>query len=324
MSDISEINDEQTSKVLHIIKHVTWVGFWVNAGLMALKLAVGYTGHSDALIADGYHSLSDFATDFVVLIFVGMAYKQADESHPYGHGKFETFAALLIAVALILVAVFIGWEGVVTLRSTLDGHTLVRPDFLTLIVAVISILGKESLFHYTYRAGKRVNSASLIANAWHHRSDAISSVATLIGVGLAYFLGPQWRIADPIAAILVSILILVSAIKVATPAISELLDAGLPEAERQRIAVAITGVKGVLGYHHLRTHRNGSTLVVECHIKVQPDITVIAGHEIASDVENAIANLYSDKVISTVHIEPYLPGHEGCLAISDGRGQETC
>lgn len=324
-STVEEKNNSK--KTLHIIRHVTWVGFWVNAFLMALKLVVGYTGHSDALVADGYHSLSDFATDFVVLIFVGIAYKQADDSHPYGHGKFETFASLLIAVALIFVAVFIGWEGVETLRLSLSGHMLVRPDILTLVVAFISILAKEGLFHYTYRAGKKINSSSLVANAWHHRSDAISSVATMIGIGLAYFLGEAWRIADPIASIMVSVLILVSAVKVASPAIAELLDAGLPEQDRVRISQAISKVNGVMGYHHLRTHRNGNTLVVECHIKVQPDITVIAGHEIATSVEEAIESLYHGKVISTVHIEPYTPGHEGCVAISSAhadREQGNC
>lgn len=318
---MTSVNDNKSKSTLHIIRHVTWIGFWVNAGLMALKLFVGYAGHSDALVADGYHSLSDFATDFVVLIFVGMAYKKADESHPYGHGKFETFGALLIAVALVFVALFICWEGISTLIDTLSGKVIDRPDIFTIIVALVSILGKELLFRYTFRTGKRVNSSSLIANAWHHRSDAISSVATLIGVSLAYFLGPHWRIADPIAAILVSILILVSAVQVASPAISELLDTGLPEKDLRRIAETINNVKGVLGYHNIRSHRNGQITVVECHIKVQPDISVIEGHEIATNVEKAISALYDGKVICTVHIEPYLPGHEGCVAIFDDHGK---
>ena len=313
--------DNESAQTLRIIRHVTWIGFWVNVGLMALKLSVGYAGHSDALVADGYHSFSDFATDIIVLAFVGMAYRKADESHPYGHGKFETFGTLMIALALVFVALFICLSGISTLIDAVSGKILDRPDLLTLIVAIISILAKEWLFRYTYRTGKKVDSSSLIANAWHHRSDAISSVATLIGVGLAYFLGPHWRMADPIAAILVSILILYSAIQVASPAISELLDTGLPEKDRRLIAVTITNVKGVLGYHHIRSHRNGHTTVVECHIKVQPDITVIEGHEIATEVEKAISSLYDGKVICTVHTEPYLPGHEGCVATFDDHVQ---
>ncbi len=289
------------------IRHVTWIGFWINAILMILKIAFGIYGHSDALVADGVHSLSDFATDFIILILVGIAYKKADTAHPYGHGKFETFASLLIAVILFIVAVGIGISGVETIRSVSRGEILPRPDLWTLIIAVISILAKELLYHYTVRAGRRINSSSLIANAWHHRSDAISSVATLIGVSAGYFLGDVWRIADPIASILIAVFIAVSAIKIALPSVNELLEKSLPPSEVSKVAATIAGVDGVKAYHRLRTRRNGHSLIIDTHIKVDPAINVAAGHDIASAVERALRANFGADIITNIHIEPYLP-----------------
>ena len=223
-----ELTTDKTKAYLHTIRRVTLVGFWVNAVLMVLKIIFGIIGHSDALVADGVHSLSDFATDAIVLVFVGIAYKSADSSHPYGHGKFETFASLLIAVVLLGVAAGIGIAGAGSIMSSMRGATLPRPDIFTIIVALASIGSKEYLYRYTIHAGKRINSSSLIANAWHHRSDAISSIATLIGVSAAYFLGSQWRILDPVASIIIAVFIAVSAIQIALPSVNELLERSLP------------------------------------------------------------------------------------------------
>ncbi len=293
------------NSIVSTIKRVTWIGFWVNAVLMVLKIFFGWYGHSDALVAGGVHSLSDFATDFIVLVFVGLAYKHADDSHPYGHGKYETFATLLIAVALLIVAVGLGIGGVRTIMAFVDGSVLPRPDIWTLVVAIVSILAKEYLFRYTVKAGRRINSSSLIANAWHHRSDAISSIATLVGVSASYFLGEQWRILDPVASLLIAAFIVISAVQIGRPAINELLEQSLPEDEVMRISDIIKSVGGVKGLHNLRTRRNGHTVMIDCHVKVDPYITVTEGHDIASAAESGLRDLYGYDTVITIHIEPF-------------------
>ena len=291
--------------VENVIKHVTWVGFWVNAVLMVIKIAVGFWGHSDALVADGVHSLSDFATDFIVLVFVGIAYRGADSDHPYGHGKYETFAALLIAAVLLVVAVGIGWSGIEAIGRALRGEVLPRPDLLTVPVAILAIGSKEWLYRYTLNQGRKIDSQSLMANAWHHRSDAISSIATLIGVTVAHFLGAEWRILDPIASVVIAVFIAVSALEIARPSVNELLEISLPPETIDRLSRAIMSVPGVKDFHHLRSRRNGHSFLVECHIKVDPDITVTQGHAISTAVEIALRAILGHDSIITVHIEPY-------------------
>lgn len=290
---------------VNVIRHVTWVGFWVNAVLMVVKIVAGIVGKSDALVADGIHSVSDFATDFLVLVMVGIAYRSADDDHPYGHGKYETFAAMLIAVVLLIVAAGIGWGGVDAVLRSLRGEVLPRPDLLTIVVALAAIGAKEWLFRYTIRQGRKVDSPSLIANAWHHRSDAVSSIATLIGVTIAHFLGEGWRIVDPLASILIAVFIAVSALEIARPSVNELLERSLPEETLERLRRAIMMVPGVKDFHHLRTRRNGHSYMVEVHVKVDPDITVTQGHAIASAVEIALRAILGLDSIITVHIEPY-------------------
>lgn len=290
-----------------IIRHVTWVGFWVNALLMALKLVFGYYGRSDALVADGFHSLSDFGTDFIVLIMVGIAYKRADSTHPYGHGKFETFASLLIGMILMGVAIGIGWKGIDSSIKYFSGGTLPRPDVWTIVVALISILAKEWLFQYTYAKGKALDSSSLKANAWHHRSDAISSVATLVGVSGSYFLGVKFRILDPIASILIGVFIAIAAWKIARPAIDELLERSLPAPQVKQIRKIIASVPGVLAFHKLKTRRSGHSRIIDVDIKVDPDITVTQGHDIATSVERTLKEQLGDDIFIYVHIEPFNP-----------------
>ena len=275
---------------------------------MVLKITIGIWGHSDALVADGVHSVSDFATDFIVLVFVGIAYRGADSDHPYGYGKYETFAALLIAVILLIVAAGIGWGGVDAVIRSMKGEVLPRPDMLTMVVAVVAIASKEWLYRYTIRQGRLIDSPSLIANAWHHRSDAISSLATLVGVTIAHFLGDSWRILDPIASILIAIFIAISALEIARPSVNELLEKSLPDETLERLRRAIMSVPGVKDFHHLRTRRNGHSYLVEVHIKVDPDITVTQGHAIASAVEIALRSIVGQDSIITVHVEPYYRG----------------
>lgn len=296
------------SVTVKTIRHITWVGFWVNAALMALKLIFGYIGHSDALVADGYHSLSDFATDFIVLIFVGLAYRSADTDHPYGHGKFETFASLLIGVSLAIVAIGIGAEGVKAIIGSFSGEELPRPGVITLIIALLSIAGKEALYRYTVSAGRKLHSPALVANAYHHRSDAISSVATLVGVAGAIFLGERFRLLDPAASVLIAFFILKSGYDVSRPAVDELLERSLPDEELRRIEETVKNTEGVETFHRLRTRRTGHTTVVDLHIKVNPDLTVTAGHAIASHVEKSVKALFDGDAMVNVHVEPYNPG----------------
>lgn len=287
-----------------LIRKVTLVGLWINVALVASKLFFGYWGKSDALVADGYHSVSDFITDFIVIAFVSASYKEADKEHPYGHGKFETIASVLISIVLLGIGLFIGFEGINTLVKTLDGEVLPRPDIWTLYVAVFSIMAKEFCYRYTLSYGKRLNSSALKANAWHHRSDAISSVATLVGVSFALFMGEQWRVMDPIASIVIAFMIIIPAIKIAIPSVNELLEASLPENVIRQMIDMIKSVPGVLKVHNLRSRRNGHSCLVDVNIHVDPDITVSEGHAIATTVERRLHKEFGEDMIIYVHIEP--------------------
>lgn len=247
---------------LHIIRHVTWVGFWINAMLMALKLAFGFYGHSDALIADGFHSLSDFGTDFIVLVLVGIAHKGADNDHPYGHGKFETIASVIISLILICVAAGITISGIRSIVGFAYGEPLFRPDIWTLVVAALSIVAKEWLYRYTMTNARAVESEALKANAWHHRSDALSSVAALAGIALSLFLGDKWTLADPITSLIIGLLIAYSAVKISIPSLGELMETSLPADVVNKIENSIDNTAGVLYYHNLRTRRNGHSAII--------------------------------------------------------------
>ncbi len=289
---------------LKTIRRVTMIGFWINAILVLIKLFFGYWGHSDALVADGYHSLSDFITDFMVLYFVGVAYKKADGDHPYGHGKYETIGSFFIAIILMIVAVVIGWEGILTIIHAMNGISIPRPDIWTIVIAGVSIGAKEFCYRYTMVFSRRFDSSVLKANAWHHRTDAISSVATLIGVSLAYALGDSWRIMDPIASIIIAVFIGISAIKIAKPSIGELLEVSLPISQMDNIHDLIKKVSGVKRVHNLRARRNGQTIIVDVNVHVDPDITIREGHAIATDVEDNLRHAYGHNIIIYVHVEP--------------------
>ena len=289
---------------LHIFRHVTWVGFWINAMLMALKLAFGFYGHSDALIADGFHSLSDFGTDFIVLVLVGIAHKGADNDHPYGHGKFETIASVIISLILICVAAGITISGIRSIVGFAYGEPLFRPDIWTLVVAALSIVAKEWLYRYTMTNARAVESEALKANAWHHRSDALSSVAALAGIALSLFLGDKWTLADPITSLIIGLLIAYSAVKISIPSLGELMETSLPADVVNKIENSIDNTAGVLYYHNLRTRRNGHSAIIDVNIHVNPRMSVAEGHAIASEVENNIRQLISGDAIIYVHVEP--------------------
>lgn len=307
----SQITDKQA---VSQARHVTWVGFWCNAVLGSAKVVAGIIGRSGALVADGIHSFSDFITDVIVIVMVGIARKKPNSHYQYGHGKYETFATMLIAVLLALVGVGIFIDGVKNIILAINGQLPPRPKWIALIICVASIFVKEWLFHYTRRVGLRINSGAVVANAWHHRSDAFSSLATVVGVAGAMFLGERWRILDPAAAAVVAVFIVIVGVKMAIPAVMELLERSLPEKMEDDIRSVIASTPGVIAYHHLRTRRNGSNIIIEVHLKVDPNISVFQGHSIATDVENRLHEAYGADSIITTHIEPY----NGCVVHGDG------
>lgn len=288
-----------------VARCVTWVGFWINALLSAVKIAAGIVGRSGAMVADGVHSLSDFITDIIVILFVGMSRRKADSNYQYGHGKYETFATMLIAIFLAIVAAGFFYDGAERVWRTINGHELPRPGMIALVVAVVSIVSKEWLFQYTNRWGERIGSASVVANAWHHRSDSLSSMATLAGIAGAMFLGSRWRVLDPIAAMVVSVFIFIVAWKIGMPSVRELLEASLPKDVTHLMWKVIGGTPGVEGFHHFRSRRNGVASILDFHIKVKPGITVVQGHEIATEVERRLRDKFGDDLIVNIHVEPY-------------------
>lgn len=285
-------------------KRCTLVGLVVNAILSTLKIVAGIAGRSGAMIADGIHSISDFITDIVVIVFVGVTARGIDHRYHYGHGKFETFATMIIAVVLFFVAVGLFWSSGSTVLDSLSGKEIEAPGYIALIMAIVSIVVKEILYRYTAHVGETIKSMALVANAWHHRSDAFSSIAALLGIAGAMFLSPQWRILDPIAAMAVSIFIAAVAYRLFMPAVKELLEVSLPDDEIRGIESEIKKVPGVKAFHNLRTRKNGNRYIIDLHIKVDPEIKVVAAHDIATAVEHRLQEKYEGAMVY-VHIEPY-------------------
>lgn len=283
---------------------VTWVGFFVNLVLTTLKLFAGVVGHSGAMIADAIHSLSDFATDIVVLVGFKFVGKPADKGHDYGHGKYETLATAVIGVALLFVGAGIFWGGAVKIWLSLKGEHLAAPGGIAFAAAVVSIIVKEWLYRYTVITGKRINSPAVIANAWHHRSDAFSSVGTMLGIGGAIVLGDTWHILDPIAAVVVSVFIVKVAIEISSGSIRELVEESLADEVKNEILVIASTFPGVTHPHNLRTRRIGTNIAVELHIRVGGDMRVDDAHAIASGIESAIRKRFGQTAFISIHIEP--------------------
>lgn len=283
---------------------VTLVGSAVNAVLIVLKFVAGFVGKSSAMVADAVHSLSDFVSDVIILVFVRIAGKPKDKSHDYGHGKFETLATVIIGLLLIAAGIGLMINGIETVIRSVKGEILERPTMLALIVAIVSILSKEWLYRYTKRTGEKHNSQAVIANAWHHRSDAVSSLGTLIGIAGAMFLGDRWRILDPIAAIVVSVLIIKSGYDIVKPCIDELLEASLPEDKEKEIESLVMGVPGIEAIHNLRTRRIGNEIAVDLHAKMDGNLTLSEAHEKATAAENAFKSVFGPNSIINIHMEP--------------------
>lgn len=286
-------------------KKVTWVGFFVNMILSVAKIVAGILGRSSAMVADGIHSFSDFVTDVVVIAFIGVSSKAKDEDHSYGHGKYETFATLLVSGALLVVAAILFIQGVQKVLTSLHGEVLEQPTYLALAAAIVSIICKEWLFRYTRNVGVKIKSDVVVANAWHHRSDAFSSIGTLLGISGAMFLGEKWRILDPIACLIVSVFVCIAGVKIMIPAIRELLDHALPPEVEKEITETVMGVEGVENMHNLKTRKNGNSYIIEVHIMVNKDITITAGHNIATEVERELRGRFpGTTVMTSIHVEP--------------------
>ncbi len=292
--------DQRTNQIYR----VTILGMFVNMLLFIFKLVAGVVGRSGAMIADAAHSASDFATDIVVLAFVRISAKPRDDDHHWGHGKYETLASLIIGVALFAVGVEILVDSAEKITSVSNGEVLPRPGVIAIVAAAISIVVKEALYQYTVHKAHRLGSPSVEANAWHHRSDALSSIGALLGIGFAYFLGEEWRIADPIAAIIVAALIIKVAIDLCRTALAELLEKSLPHEVEEEILTIISATPNVYKPHNLRTRRIGADIAIEVHIRVDGAMTVQDSHEISRDIERALRQRFGEKTAVAIHIEP--------------------
>lgn len=286
------------------IYKVTWIGSLVNFLLMAFKFAAGILGHSSALVADAVHSLSDFATDIVVIVFVKISGKPEDDDHRYGHGKYETLATAIIGVVLFAVGIGLLVDGAIKVAAVLNGAILPAPSMIALIAAAVSIVSKEILYRYTVRAGKDLNSQAVVANAWHHRSDAFSSIGTLVGVGGAIFLGERWRILDPLAAIVVSAFIIKVAMELIKPCLDELLERSLPAETEKKILDIITSFPEVSSPHHLRTRRIGNHIAVEVHLRMDGHTSLEDAHTVATNVEKRLKAEFGPDTHVGIHMEP--------------------
>ena len=286
------------------IYKVTIVGSIVNFVLLAFKFVAGILGHSAAMLADAVHSLSDFVTDVIVLVFVRISNKPQDKDHDYGHGKYETLATAIIGILLLLVGFGILWNGAFSIWAFMKGEQLESPGMVALIAALIYILLKEILYQYTVIKGKNLNSQAVVANAWHHRSDAFSSIGTAIGIGGAILLGEHWRVLDPIAAVIVSFFIMKVAIQLLIPCVDELLEKSLPDEVEKDIEQALLSFPGVSEPHHLRTRRIGSYCAIEVHVRMDGGITLEEAHTTATAIEHKLKTMLGEGTLINIHVEP--------------------
>ncbi len=286
------------------IRRITLWGAVVNLLLTAGKLVAGALGHSAAMVADGVHSLSDLISDVVVLAFTHISAKGKDRDHSFGHGKFETLATLIISIILVIVGGKLMSEGIRSIIDIINGSVLPRPGIIALAAAAVSIAAKEILYHVTLKTGKRVQSPVVIANAWHHRSDALSSIGSLLGIGGAIILGSKWTILDPIVSCAISIAIIIVAFRMAMPSIAELLEASLPEEIENQITATASAVEGVRDFHELKTRRNGISFIIDAHMTVDPDISIVEAHNIATRVEEALRAKFGSETQISIHMEP--------------------
>ena len=296
-----------TKTVMDRVKEVykvTIAGSIINVVLLVLKFAAGILGHSAAMIADAIHSLTDFATDVVVLVFVKLGNKPKDKDHDYGHGKYETLATAIIGISLFVVGVMICYSGVTKTYRAICGETLQQPGVVALIAAIVSIVMKEWAYQFTVKAGKKYHSEAVVANAWHHRSDALSSIGTMIGIGGAILLGDKWAVLDPLAAIIVSAFIIKAAWGLVMQSVNELTDASLPDAEENEIMAIANAEEGVCEIHNLRTRRIGNRIAIEMHVRMPGDTSLYIAHQHASEIECRLKERFGADTHIGIHLEP--------------------
>ncbi len=294
------MNNERKSAA----QKVTWIGFFANLLLMVFKLFAGIIGRSSAMIADAIHSLSDFATDLVVVFGINISSKPLDRTHKYGHGKVETLATAFIGIVLFGVGAGIAYSSIIKIHSHFYAEKIVQPGMLAFYAAIFSIIIKEILFQYTIRIGKKIKSSVVLANAWHHRSDVFSSIGTLAGIGGAIFFGEKWVILDPIAALVVSFFIFKVAFKIAKEAILELIETSLPKTDEQEILQIAKAVEGVYNPHDLKTRKIGNVIAIDLHINVKGSLNVKEAHDITVVLEDNLRVVYGEETFISIHVEP--------------------
>lgn len=286
------------------IYRVTLMGSVVNVILLVFKFIAGILGGSAAMIADAVHSLSDFLTDIIVIAFVRISSKPEDEDHDYGHGKYETLATSIIGLALLMMGLYIFYNGARQIWDVMHGAEIEQPGLVALIAAIVSILLKEWTYRFTVSVGKKVESQAVIANAWHHRSDALSSIGTAIGIGGAILLGKGWAVLDPVAALVVSVFIVKTALGLLSTSSGELLEKSLPKEVEKKIVDIVESEPEVSEVHHLCTRRIGSNIAIEMHIRMPGEISLKDSHTRASDIERKLRQHFGEHTHINLHVEP--------------------
>ena len=275
-----------------------------NAALLTFKFIAGILGNSSAMIADAVHSMSDFVTDILVLVFVSISAKPQDQSHDYGHGKFETIASFLIGLGLVAAATGIVVSGMLNLFDWWRGAQLEAPGWIALWAALLSIAVKEMLYQYTARRGKALNSQVMIANAWHHRSDALSSIGAAVGIGLAIWLGQRWTVFDPLASIVVGLMLVKVAYELLKTTVNELTESSLPEETEHEILQIIQSFGDVRQPHNLRTRRIGNHIAIEVHVRMDGQLPLTVVHERATTIERKLKERFGPDTHVALHMEP--------------------
>lgn len=287
------------------IYKATIVGSVVNLLLLVLKFMAGVVGHSAAMIADAVHSMSDFVTDVIVIVFVRISNKPQDKGHDYGHGKYETMATVIIGLLLLAVGFGLLWNAASSIYAFfVKGESPGEPGMVALIAALVSILFKEGLYRYTVRVGRKVDSQAVVANAWHHRSDALSSVGAAIGIGGAILLGDGWQVLDPVAALVVSFFIMKVSVELLVPSVEELLEKSLPDEVEQQIEETLLSFPGVSEPHHLRTRRIGSYYAIEVHVRMDGRMSLEEAHAKTTAIECRLKEMFGRSTLINIHVEP--------------------
>lgn len=284
--------------------YVTKVSMVSNILLTGFKFFAGIMGNSSAMIADAAHSMSDFMTDIAVIAGIKVARKPGDSTHNYGHGKIETLSAAFIGLALIAVAIGIFWGGLQKVLAFYQGEVLPVPGRIALVAAVLSIMIKEWLYRYTITYSRKLRSDALTANAWHHRSDAFSSIGTMIGIGSANLLGGKWVVLDPIAAVILSFFIFKVAFEISYKNMDELMEASLDSATYRKIEEILISTEGVLGFHELKTRKIGNAMAADVHIEVDRNLNIVDAHEISTHVEDRLKEVCGKNGYFSIHVEP--------------------